>query len=147
MNKLAAVALLCASAMPLAAQTKVLVVKNRISSSVTFDDARNFALPTACDEQGRSYVKLVKPGPGMAGPLLRLSGKGVLETEFDTSGAVVNVYAVRPNGGVAMVHLEGAAKVVNDSGPMGSVNRRCGLSVRRQPFFPRKLQYFARARC
>jgi hypothetical protein len=42
------------------------------------------AFPTACDEQGRLYVKLIKIGPGMMGPLFRLSSKGVVETEFDT---------------------------------------------------------------
>jgi hypothetical protein len=30
------------------------------------------------------YVKLIKIGPGMMGPLFRLSSKGVVETEFDT---------------------------------------------------------------
>ena len=55
MNELAAaVILFCATALPMAAQTSVLVAKSRMLSSVTFDDVRNFALPTACDEQGRS---------------------------------------------------------------------------------------------
>src|ERR1700747_2191911 len=112
----AAVILFCATALPMAAQTSVLVAKSRMPSSVTFDDVRNFALPTACDEQGRSYVKLVKAGSGMVGPLFRLSDKGVREAEFDTSGALVNIYAVRPNGGVAMLHLDGAVKVVDNFG-------------------------------
>src|ERR1700746_2646987 len=73
----AAVILFCATALPMAAQTSVLVAKSRMLSSVTFDDVRNFALPTTCDEQGRSYVKLVKAGSGMVGPLFRLSDKGV----------------------------------------------------------------------
>ena len=92
----AAVILFCATALPMAAQTSLLVAKSRMSSSVTFDDVRNFALPTACDEQGRPYVKLVKAGSGMVGPLFRLSDKGVREAEFDTSGALVNIYAVGP---------------------------------------------------
>ena len=46
--------------------------------------------------------ELVKPGPGWDGPLLRLSPKGALEAEFDTGGALVNIYAVRPNGRWAM---------------------------------------------
>jgi len=62
MNKIA-VALLCATVLPVAAQTKVLVAKSRVPS-VTFDEHRSFALPTDCDEQGRSYVKLGRKGIG-----------------------------------------------------------------------------------
>jgi hypothetical protein len=47
MNKLAAVAILCSTALPMTAQTKVLVAKSRVSSSVASDG--NFALPTSCD--------------------------------------------------------------------------------------------------
>jgi len=45
-------------------------------------------------------VRMFKPDPGILGPLLRLSSKGVLEAEFDTSGALMNIDAVGPNGGV-----------------------------------------------
>jgi hypothetical protein len=140
MNNLAAVALLWATALPMTAQTKVLVVKSRVPSSVESDG--NFALPTACDEQGRFYVKLVKPGPGMAGPMLRLSSKGALETEFDTSGALTNIFAVRPNGGVAMVHLDGATKVVDNFGPYGRHESTVRLERPAIPFFPSQIAVF-----
>jgi len=144
MNKLAAVALLCATSLPVAAQTKVLVAKSRVPS-VTFDDGsdhRSFALPTDCDEQGRSYVKLVKPVPGMVGPLLRLSSKGVLEAEFDTDGAVMNLYAVRPNGGVAMVHVDGGTKVVDNFGRDGKRESSVPLERPPIPFFPMQIAVF-----
>ncbi len=141
MNKLAAVALLCATALPIVAQTKVLVPKSRVSS-VTFADFRSFALPTVCDEQGRSYVKLVKAAPGMVGPLLRLSSKGALEAEFDTAGALVNIFAVRPNGGVAMVHLDGATKVVDNFSPDGKRESSVRLERPPTPFFPAQIAVF-----
>jgi len=140
MIKLAAVALLCATALPMTAQTKVLVAKSRVSSSIASDG--NFALPTACDEQGRLYVKLVKPDGKMEGPLLRLSGKGVLEAEFDTSGELTNIYAVRPNGGVDMVHLDGATKVVDNFGPDGKRESSIRLERPSTPFFPSQIAVF-----
>ena len=57
----AAVILFCATALPMAAQTSLLVPKSRMPSSVTFDDVRNFALPTTCDEQ-RTLVHKVSEG-------------------------------------------------------------------------------------
>jgi hypothetical protein len=140
MNRLGVV-LLCAASLPMTAQTKVLVVKNRVPSNVTFEDSRNFALPTACDEQGRSYVKLIK-SPGMVGSLLRLSDKGVLEAEFDTAGALVNIFAVRPNGGVAMMRVDGTSKVVDNFGPDGK--RESAVRLERPPtaFFPFQIAVF-----
>jgi hypothetical protein len=140
-NKLAAVALLCLTTLPITAQTKTLVAKSRVPS-VTFDGFRSFALPTACDEQGRSYVKLVKPIPGMVGPLLRLSSKGELEAEFDTEGALMNIFAVRPNGGVAMIHVDGAAKVVDNFGPDGKRESSVRLERPPVPFFPMQIAVF-----
>jgi len=141
MNKLAAVVLLCATALPMAAQTKVLVAKSRVPS-VTFDGYRSFALPTDCDEQGRSYVKLVKPVPGMVGPLFRLSSKGALEAEFDTEGALTNLYAVRPNGGVAMMHLHGAIKVVDNFRPDGKRESSVRLELPPTALFPMQIAVF-----
>src|SRR5580692_11879130 len=107
MNKIRAVlTLLCVTALPMAAQTKILVAKSRVLLSVAGEYHGGIAFPTACDEQGRLYVKLVKTGPGMVGPLFRLSSKGVSEAEFDTSGALINRYAVRPDGGVIMMRVE-----------------------------------------
>jgi len=139
MRKLALVALLCATILPMAAQTKVLVAKNRASTSVTSDGT--FALPTLCDEQGRLYVKLVKPGTAMEGPLLRLSAKGSPEAEFDTSGELVNVYGVRPNSGVVMLHVDGV-KIVDNFGPDGKRESSVRLERPPTPFFPSQIAVF-----
>jgi hypothetical protein len=139
MNKLA-VSLLCLTALPMAAQTKALVAKSRVSTSVVAGGA--FALPTDCDEQGRLYVKLVKPGTAMEGPLLRLSAKGVFEAQFDTSGELVNMYAVRHNGGVAMIHLDGATKVVDNFAPDGKRESSVRLENPPKPFFPSQIAVF-----
>jgi hypothetical protein len=140
MNKIA-VALLCATVLPVAAQTKVLVAKSRVPS-VTFDEHRSFALPTECDEQGRAYVKLVKPVPGMRGSLLRLSSKGVSEAEFDTEGALINLYAVRPNGGVAMIHQDGAKNMLDNFGPDGKRESSVPLDRPPIPFRPMQIAVF-----
>jgi len=140
MNRFVTVAILWATAMPSTAQTKLLMVKDHVSSSVTSNGS--FALPTACDEQRHSYVKLVKPGPGMAGPLLRLSSKGVLEAEFDTAGAMVNIYAVRPGGGVAMLHKDAGITLVDNFSPDGK--HEAAVRLERPPiaFFPMQIAVF-----
>jgi hypothetical protein len=142
MNKLAAAALLCLNALPITAQTKVLVAKSRVPSGVAFDSYLSFGLPTACDNQGRAYVRLLKPVSGMVGPLFRLSSKGALEAEFDTEGEVMNVFAVRPNGGIAMVHLDGATKVVDNFGPDGKHESTIRLERPPVPFFPMQIAVF-----
>lgn len=141
MKKLAVVAFLCATALPLAAQITALVVKSRVPSSVSVDDFPTTALPTACDEHGRLYVRLAKPGPGMVGPLLRLSAKGTREAEFDTSGELVNIYGVRPDSGVVMLHLEGT-KVVDYFGPDGKRESSVRLERPPKPFFPAQIAVF-----
>jgi hypothetical protein len=140
----AVVVLLCASALPIVAQTKFLEVKSRVPTNVSFDEFRAFALPTLCDDRGRPYVKLPKQGPGMVGPLLRLSSKGMLETEFDTSGELVNIYAARPNGGVAMLHVEdtGTTKVVDNFSPNGTRESAVRLDRPPIPFFPMQIAVF-----
>ncbi len=50
---------------PTVAQTKVLVAKDRVSIPAAEEYSGGLAYPTACDEQGRSYIKLVKSGPGI----------------------------------------------------------------------------------
>jgi len=87
-------------------------------------------------------VKLVKPGTAMEGPLLRLSAKGVFEAEFDTSDELVNMYAVRHNGGVAMIHLDGATKVVDNFGPDGKRESSVRLESPPKPFFPSQVAVF-----
>jgi hypothetical protein len=140
MKKLAVAALLCAAALPLAAQTKGLVVKSRVATNLP--GGGPMELPNFCDDQGRLYVKLVKPGTAMEGPLLRLSAKGVLEVEFDTAGAITNVFAVRPNGGVAMVRSDGSVKVVENFGPDGKRESSVRLEKPPKPFFPRQIAVF-----
>ena len=148
MNKIRAVlTLLCVTALPMAAQTnvaavKVLVAKSRAPVSVAGEYHGGIAFPTACDEQGRLYVKLVKIGPGMMGPLFRLSSKGVAETEFDTSGALINRYAVRPDGGVIMMRVEEATKIVDNFAPDGTRGSSIVLERPPTPFFPSQLAVF-----
>jgi hypothetical protein len=148
MNKIRAVlTLLCVTALPMAAQTnvaavKVLVAKSRVPVSVAGEYHGGIAFPTACDEQGRLYVKLVKVGPGMMGPLFRLSSKGVAETEFDTSGALINRYAVRPDGGVIMMRVEEGIKIVDNFAPDGTRGSSIVLERPPTPFFPSQLAVF-----
>ena len=143
MNKIPAVLiLLCVTALQMAAQTKVLVAKSRVPISVAGDYHGGIAFPTACDEQGRLYVKLVKIGPGMMGPLFRLSSKGVAETEFDTSGALINRYAVRPDGGVVMMRVEETTKIVDTFAPDGTRQSSVALERPPIPFFPSQLAVF-----
>jgi hypothetical protein len=143
MKKIPAVfALLCVTAVPMAAQTQILVAKSRVPVSVAGEYHGGIAFPTACDEQGRLYVKLVKIGPGMMGPLFRLSSKGVSEAEFDTSGALINRYAVRPDGGVIMMHVEEATKIVDNFAPDGTRASSIVLDRPPIPFFPSQLAVF-----
>ena len=143
MNKIRAVlTLLCVTALPMAAQTKILGAKSRVPVSVAGEYHGGIAFPTACDEQGRLYVKLVKTGPGMVGPLFRLSSKGVSEAEFDTSGALINRYAVRPDGGVIMMHGDGHSKFVDNFAPDGTRGLSVTLERPPTPFFPSQLAVF-----
>jgi hypothetical protein len=79
----------------------------------------------------------------MESPVLRLSDKGLLEAEFDTSGAVTNVFAVRRKGGVAMIHSDGAAKVVDNFGPDGKRESSVRLESPPKPFFPSQIAVFS----
>jgi hypothetical protein len=119
---------------------------SRTPVSVVDEYHGGIAFPTVCDEQGRLYVKLVKIGPGMVGPLFRLSSKGVAEAEFDTSGALINRYAVQPDGGVIMMHDDGHLKFVDNFAPDGTRESSVALERPPTPFFPSQLAYFTRAR-
>jgi hypothetical protein len=143
-NKIAAVLILLSeTALPIAAQTKVLVAKSRIPVSVVGDYLPgNIALPTVCDEQGRFYVTLITAGPGMLGPLFRLSSKGVAEAEFDTSGELINRYAVRPDGGVIMVRMAEGKKTIDNFGPDGTRESSVYPETPPIPFFPSQLAVF-----
>jgi hypothetical protein len=137
MNRISAVlALLCVGTLPMVAQTSILAAKSRVPISVVGDYPGGIALPTSCDEQGQFYAKLIKGGPGMVGPLFRLSSKGVVEAEFDTSSAVVNRYAVRPDGGVIMLRVDGASKFVDNFAPDGRRESSVVLERPSIPFFP-----------
>jgi len=142
MNKLPAVLALLVTTLPIAAQTKILVAKSRVQVAVAADYRGGIAFPTACDEQGRLYVKLIKIGPGMVGPLFRLSNKGGVEAEFDTSGALINRYAVRPDGGVIMMHSDGSTKFIDNFAPDGVRESSIGLDRPPTPFFPSQLAVF-----
>jgi hypothetical protein len=122
--------------------SKTLVLKSRVPSNVTIYAARNFGLPSACDALGRPFVKLMQPGPGMIGPLYRLSNKGVLEAEFDTSGAIGNIYAVRPGGGVAMVRSDGFTRAIDNFGPDGKFESTIWLERPPIGFFPTQIAVF-----
>jgi len=126
----------------MAAQTKVLVAKSRVSVSVAGEYPGGIAYPTACDEQGRSYVKRIKGGPGMVGPLFRLSSKGAVEAEFDTSSAVVNRYAVRPDGGVVMLRIDGLSEIGDNFAPDGTRGSSVAFERPPIPFFPSQLAVF-----
>jgi hypothetical protein len=143
MNKIPAVfTVLCVTAFLTAAQTRLLVAKSRTPVTVASDHRGGIALPTACDEQGRLYLKLIMTGPGMVGPLFRLSIKGVVEAQFDTSGALTNRYAVRPDGGVIMMHIDGALKIVDNFAPDGKRESRVTLERPPISFFPSQLAVF-----
>jgi hypothetical protein len=142
MNKLPAVLALLVTTLPISAQTKILVAKSRVPITVAGDYRGGIAFPTACDEQGRLYVKLTKTGPGMVGPLFRLSNEGDVEAQFDTSGALINRYAVRPDGGVIMLHSDGSTKFIDSFAPDGVRESSVGLDRPPTPFFPSQLAVF-----
>jgi hypothetical protein len=68
----------------------------------------------------------------------------VLEAEFDTSGELVNLYAARPNGGVAMLHIDqaGSTKVVDNFSPDGTRESVVRLDRPPVPFFPMQIAVF-----
>src|SRR5262249_53969166 len=134
--------LLCVSALPTAAQTKLLVAKDRVPIRIAGDYPGGIAYPTLCDEQGRSYVKLITEGPGMVGPIFRLSSNGAVEAKFDTSGALINRYAVRPDGGVIMVYVGGSSKVIDTFATTGARESSVQLETPPIPFFPSQLAVF-----
>ena len=141
MNTLCAVLALLLTALPIAAQTKILVPTKRTPIAVAGNYSSGFALPTSCDEQGRLYIKLFEAGPRMVGPLFRLSSKGVVEAEFDTTGALINRYAARPDGGVIMIHSDGHLFIDNFA-PDGTRESSVPMERPPVPFFPSQLAVF-----
>ena len=59
-----AIALLFLAPLLLIAQPNLLVKKRSTDAAVPYQGPSDFALPTACDGQGRIYVKLNAPGQG-----------------------------------------------------------------------------------
>jgi len=139
MRRLVAIALVCAAALPTSGQTNTLLPAARVPSTAIFDSFRSIALPTACDEQGRLYVRLMTPS-GDIGPVLRFSKTGVQEAAFDLSAAVgFNVFGVRPKGGVATVQDEQGYMIVN-FGPDGK--RESAVHLDDAHFLPSQLAVF-----
>jgi hypothetical protein len=140
MYRLVAITLVCIAASPTSGQSKTLLPAARVPSTAVFDSFRSFALPTACDEKGRLYVKLLTPDGDNGGSLLRFSKTGVQEAAFDMSAAVgFNVFAVRPKGGVSTVQDEQGYSVVN-FGPDGK--RESMVHLDGAHFFPSQLALF-----
>jgi hypothetical protein len=143
MNTLLVVFALLLATQSIAAQTRILVANNRVPVAVALNYPGGLALPTICDGQGRLYVKLVEAGPGMKGPLFRLSSTGTVEAKFDTSGAFINRYAVRPDGGVIMIHSEqGATWFIDNFAPDGTRESSVALERPPVPFFPSQIAVF-----
>lgn len=138
----ATLALLAAASLPLAAQSRILVATSEIPIQISDDYPGGSAYPTFCDEQGRAYLKLITRAPGMVGPLFRLSRNGIVEAEFDTTGAMVNRYAVRPDGGVIMMYFGGSGKVIDSFAPDGTRVSSVDLQNPPVPFFPSQMAVF-----
>jgi hypothetical protein len=143
MKNLIAVALLFAMPVLTSAQSKPLVLKNRTRTDVAFQGFRSFLLPSGCDEQERAYVMLDDPDRQGNEPLLKISSKGVLETQFDTTGFLMQRYAVRPQGGVLLIRVDnfGRKFIENFSGE-GVHESTFRVERPPSPFFPNHIAVF-----
>jgi hypothetical protein len=127
---------------PAVGQIKPLVRTVTIPTTLTFDVNRSFALPTACDEQGRSYVKFMGQDGNMMESVYRVSDRGQIEAQFDITGTLGNTFAVRPNAGIAAAHIEGKAKVIDNFAPDGTRESQVRLETPPAPFFPMQSAVF-----
>lgn len=134
------IALSVAWCAPAAGQIQPLVQKGTITTTLTFDGHRIFALPTACDDKGHSYIKLTDEK--MRGPVFRVSDKGVIEARFDSPEMLANTFAVRPDAGIAVPHLDGKTKVVDNFGPDGTRDSQVRLETPLISFFPMQIAVF-----
>jgi hypothetical protein len=139
---MALIALVFGLALSSSAQLKPLVVARTIPTTIKFEGHRSFALPSFCDEKGDSYIRLLEPGMGMAGPVFRLSQQGLVEAEFDTTDTLENTFAVRPNGGIAAARIDGKTKVIVNFGPDGAREAEVRLETPPVPFFPMQIAVF-----
>jgi len=124
------------------AQSSVLTPVQR--TPVVGVDERTFSLlmlPIACDEQGRTYARLSRTNPQVDDPLLRISPKGTVEVRFGTTGETLTPYAIRHDGGVVMVRLEGD-KFLDYFSPEGNRQSSVRLEVPPIRFFPSQLAVF-----
>lgn len=138
-----AIALVFATALSLAGQTKTLVPTGQTDSEVAFEGVREFVLPTACDEQGRLYVNLVDPEQAkMIGSIYRLSSKGAYEAKFETTGELMNRYAVRPDGGITLLRVDEGVIVLDNFGADGARQSSVRLERPSTPFFPDQVATF-----
>jgi hypothetical protein len=143
MNKrLAFIAIVFGLVLAAAAQLKPLVVARTIPTTIKFEGHRSFALPSFCDEKEKSYIRLLEPGMGMAGPVFRLSKQGFVEAKFDTTDTLENTFAVRPNGGIAAARIDGKTKVIVNFGPDGEREEEVRLETPPIPFFPMQIAIF-----
>src|SRR5215469_6858116 len=150
------IALSVAWCAPAPGQMKPLVQEGRITTTLTFDGPRTFAIPTACDDKGRSYVKVWKPGGKMteqppAGPVFRVSDKGVIEAQFNSNEMLGNIFAVRPDGGIAALIVSigkggmpflGKTKVIDNFGPDGAREPQVRLETPPIPIEPMQIAVF-----
>jgi len=135
-----AVALLVVSSSA-AGQNNVLVPVER--TPIVGADERSFSVmfPIACDEQGRTYVRLSRVEAGIDDPLLRISNKGTVEVRFDTRDEMLNRFAIRHDGGVVMFRL-GGEKFLDYFSANGSRQSSVRLEVPPTHFFPSQLAVF-----
>lgn len=125
-----------------AAQLRPLVVARTIPTTIKPEGHRSFALPSFCDENEKSYIRLLEPGMGMAGPVFRLSKQGLVEAKFDTTDTLENTFAVRPNGGIAAARIDGKTKVIVNFGQDGEREAEVRLETPPIPFFPMQIAIF-----
>lgn len=65
-----------------------------------------------------------------------------MEVHFDTSGELINRYAVRPDGGVVMMHSDGKYKFLDNFAPDGKHESSVRLEPPQTAFFPSQLAVF-----
>ena len=142
MNKLLLVVGVLVVASQVGAQNNVLVRVERVNVVGADDLAFGIMFPTCCDQQGRTYVKLLSGEPGHVEPLLRISDKGLVEAQFDMSGEMPLRYAMRPDGGAVMFHSDGKYKFLDNFAPDGKHESSVRLEPPPTPFFPSQIAVF-----
>jgi len=124
------------------AQSSVLAPVSRTPIIGADGRAYGVMFPTACDEQGRAYVKLLWGEPENVEPLLRISDKGVVEVQFDMSREMPLRYATRPDGGVVMFHSDEHGRFLDSFASDGKRESSMRLEPTPTPFFPSQLAVF-----